>query len=307
MITTKLLPSNPLRFLLLGSGLILMCSIYSSCVRSMWAKQTKGLTAYTEEEFWYELISERPNQPRAQVNEQVRIDYTVQKGKQVLAQSYDQNYPVLVELPGPRYDNFFTKALKLMGEGDSLRLLIPAEEIPEMLGEYAANFGRNDLATFTFRMYEVKDAETARRDIQREQEELEAVRQTIPTLMQQFEQGTLDDLNEMPSGLAYLVFEPGSGRQPVLGDAVTIHYICYSDAGVVVDDSYTNMVPLPFTVGSQALIEGLSDGVTLLKEGGKAVLFVPPHLAYGAQGYGDLIAPNSWVTFYIELRTVEKN
>lgn len=273
----------------------------------MWAKQTKGLTAYIEEEFWYELISEHPEQPRAQVNEQVRIAYTVKRGKQVLAQSYDQNYPILVELPNARYDNFFTKALKLMGEGDSLRLLIPAAEIPEMLGEYAADFGKNDLATFTFRMYEVKDAETARRDIQREQEGLEAIRQNIPTLMQQFEQGTLEDLNEMPSGLAYLVFEPGMGKQPEQGDAVTIHYICYSDAGVVVDDSYTNMVPLPFTVGSQALIEGLSQGTTLLKEGGTAVLFVPPHLAYGAQGYGDLITPNSWVTFYIELRTVEKN
>lgn len=273
----------------------------------MWSKQTKGLIPYTEEEFWYELISERPEQPKAQVNEQVRIAYTVERGKQVLAQSYDQNYPVLVELPNARYDNFFTKALKLMGEGDSLRLLIPAVEIPEMLGEYATAFGKNDLATFTFRMYEIKDAETARRDIQREQEALEATRQNIPLLMQQFEQGTLKDLNEMPSGLAYLVFEPGTGKQPEQGDAVTIHYICYSDAGVIVDDSYTNMVPLPFTVGSQALIEGLSEGVTLLKEGGTAVLFVPPHLAYGAQGYGDLIAPNSWVTFYIELRTVEKN
>ncbi len=306
MIKIKLFHLHPAHCLLLVGGLLLLLGS-SGCVRSMWSRQTKGLTAYTEEEFWYELIAANPQQPRANVNELVRIDYTVQKGKQVMAQSYDQNYPVLVELPDERYDNFFTKALKLMGEGDSLRLLIPAYEIPEMLGEYTTEFGPNDLATFTFRLYEVKDAETARRDIQREQEALESVRQTIPTLMQQFEQGTLTELNEMPSGLAYLVFEPGMGKRPDVGDAVTIHYICYSDAGVVVDDSYTNMVPLPFTVGSQALIEGLSDGVTLLKEGGTAVLFVPPHLAYGAQGEGNLIPPTTRDTYYIELRTVEKN
>lgn len=291
----------------LWSSLLLLCLLGSSCQRSLWNKQTKGLQAYTEEEFWYELITSKPDQHKASLNEQVRIDYTVQKGKQVLAKSYGDNYPVLVEIPEARYDNFFTKALKLMGEGDSLRLLIPAEEIPEMLGEYAAYFGRNDLATFTFRMYEIKDAETARRSIRQEQQELDSIRQTIPTMMQEFEQGTLADLNEMPSGLSYIIFDPGRGTRAEVGDAVTVHYICYSDAGLIVDDSYTNMVPLPLVVGSQALIEGISEGVALLREGGKAILFVPPHLGYGAQGYGEQIPPNSWVTFYIELRTVEKN
>lgn len=265
------------------------------------------MKAYDNEEFWYELITDNPQAPKPQINEQIRIDYTVQKGKQILASSYHQKYPVLVQVPEDRYDNFFTRTLKLMGEGDSLRVLVPAAEVPDMLGEYQANFDKDDLATFTFRLHEIKSPETARLDMQREQQQLDSIRQTIPTLMQEFEQGTLTDLNEMPSGLSYLVFDPGTGQQPVNGDAVTVHYICYSDAGVVVDDSYTNMVPLPFVVGSQALIEGLSDGVLLLREGGTAVLFVPPHLAYGVQGYGELIPPNSWVTFYIELRTVEKN
>ncbi len=285
----------------------LLLGVPTDSLKAVWAAQTKGMQMYGQEEFWYQHLSQAPNAPKPTVGEQVRIDYTLQKGDSLLDQSYNNYNPILVQIPEPRYDNFFTKALQLMGEGDSLRLLIPARTIPQLLGQHAASFTADDLVTFTYKLHQIKDPATLQQEIINEQKRLDSIRQTIPTLMQEFEQGTLAGLQTTERGLSYLIFDAGSSSKAQTGEAVTVHYICLSDAGLIVDDSYTNMVPLTFVVGSQTLIEGLSQGVQVLGEGGSALLFIPPHLAYGVQGYGEVIPPNSWVTFYIELMDIENN
>ncbi|MGH1338119.1 MAG: FKBP-type peptidyl-prolyl cis-trans isomerase [Aureispira sp.] len=281
--------------------------VVTDSLRTVWNKQTKGLKVYGQEEFWYQWFGENPQATKPQIGEQVRIDYTIQKGDSILDHSYATRNPILVQIPEPRYDNFFTKALQLMGTGDSICLLVPARDIPQLLGQHVTSFTADDLVTFTYKLYEIKDPATLQQEIMAEQKRLDSIRQTIPTLMQEFEQGTLMDLKTTERGLSYLIFDQGKNKRAQQGNPVTVHYICFSDAGLIVDDSYTNMVPLPFVVGSQTLIEGLSQGVELLGEGGTALLFIPPNLAYGVQGYGEVIPPNSWVTFYIELMDIENN
>lgn len=289
------------------SLLIIILFIFNSCQRAVWRKQIKGLKPYKKQEFWYEKISANPKGSLPKVGEEVRIDYTLQKGTQILDHSYDNVYPVLVQIPEDRYDNFFTKALKLMAEGDSLRLLIPAAEVPELLGQYVLEFEEEDLVTFTYKMRQIKTQASLQSEILEEQVYLDSIRLKIPELITQFQNKTLPNLQTTASGLSYLIFDKGTGPKTATGDAVSVHYICFSDTGKIVDDSYTNMVPLSFIVGSQSLIEGWSEGTTLLGQGGKAVLFIPPNLAYGARGNGDAIAPNSWVVFFIELMDVQKN
>lgn len=280
--------------------------IVNSCQRAPWRKQIRGLKAYPKNEFWYEWIGLDKNATKPAIGEEVRIDYTISKGNKLLDQSYDDIYPILVQIPEDRYDNFFTKALKLMAEGDSIRLLIPAADIPELLGEYILEFGEEDLVTFTYKMHQIKNQEMLQQEIIEEQVYLDSIRQKIPLLIPQFNNNQLEQVQKTASGLSYIIVDEGSGPKAAIGDAVSVHYICFSDSGKIVDDSYTNMVPLSFIIGSQSLIEGWSEGTTLLKQGGKAVLFIPPHLAYGIQGNGNLIPPNSWVTFFIELMDVQK-
>lgn len=286
--------------------LLILFLLFGSCQRPAWRKQIKGLKPYKKNEFWYKKISTNSNGSLPQVGEEVRIDYTLRKGNQILDDSYNNIYPVLVQIPEERYDNFFTKALKLMAEGDSLQLMIPAAEVPELLGQYVLNFEEEDLVTFTYKMHEIKSQASLQAEIIAEQVYLDSIRLNIPKLITQFDNKTLSDLKTTASGLSYLIFEKGTGPIVTVGDAVSVHYICFSNTGKIVDDSYTNMVPLSFIVGSQSLIEGWSEGTTLLSQGGKAVLFIPPNLAYGTQGNGDAIAPNSWVTFFIEVMDVQK-
>lgn len=284
-------------------GVVLTCI---ACHPLSWNKQTKGLTNYNKGEFWYEWIGADSAKPKAQVGEEVRIDYTLQKGAEVLDNSYRSTYPIYVQIPEARYDNFFTKALKLMGEGDSLRLLIPAKNIPDLLGKFVNEFQDNDLVTFTYKMHSIKSLASAQEKILQEQRYLDSIRKTIPVLIEKFTNKSLENVQTSSSGLSYIVFDKGSGVQAQVGNFVNIHYICFLPSGRIVDDSYTNMVPITFQIGSQSLIEGWSEGAALLQQGGKALLFIPPHLAYGVQGNGDVIPPNSWVFFYIEMMGIQK-
>lgn len=292
---------------ILTSLLLGIVLIINACQPVLWRKQTKGLKAYPKKEFWYEWVGKDQHAPKPQVGEEVRIDYTLQKGAVVLDNSYQNAYPILVQIPEARYDNFFTKALKLMAEGDSLRVLIPANTVPELLGVYAREFEDEDLVTFTYKMHRIKDLATLNQEIVKEQAYLDSIRTTVPGLITKFKAGELENVQETPSGLSYLIFDQGKDTKASNGDVVSMHYICFSPEGKIVDDSYTNMLPLTFNIGTQSLIEGWSHGASLLGQGGKALLFIPPNLAYGSQGNGTVIPPNSLVVFYIEMMTVQKN
>lgn len=53
------------------------------------------------------------------------------------------------------------------------------------------------------------------------------------------------------------------------------------------------------------VIAGWDLGVATLREGDKVKLTLPPHLAYGAEGYPGAIPPNATLIFDIELLRVE--
>jgi FKBP-type peptidyl-prolyl cis-trans isomerase len=70
------------------------------------------------------------------------------------------------------------------------------------------------------------------------------------------------------------------------------------------DDSFERGTPIPFTLGVGQVIQGWDEGIALLKEGDKAVLFIPSELGYGETGAGADIPPNAELVFYVELVTV---
>lgn len=106
-----------------------------------------------------------------------------------------------------------------------------------------------------------------------------------------------------PSGLQYKVITEGHGKSPKATDTVLVHYRGTTIDGTEFDSSYKRNEPISFPLNG--VIPGWTEGVQLMKEGGKIQLFIPSNLAYGSRGAGGVIAPDSTLVFDIELLKVQ--
>jgi FKBP-type peptidyl-prolyl cis-trans isomerase FklB len=106
------------------------------------------------------------------------------------------------------------------------------------------------------------------------------------------------------SGLQYQVLQEGTGAKPGPNDRVTVHYTGTTLKGEKFDSSYDRGTPATFPVGG--VIPGWTEALQLMKAGSKYKLFIPAELAYGENGSGPAIGPNSVLVFEVELISVEK-
>jgi FKBP-type peptidyl-prolyl cis-trans isomerase FklB len=108
-----------------------------------------------------------------------------------------------------------------------------------------------------------------------------------------------DGVIELPSGLQYKVVEEGDGDLPTPENQVKCHYHGTLIDGTVFDSSVERGEPAVFPVN--AVIPGWVEALQLMPVGSKWRLFIPPELAYGEQGAGGVIGPNSALIFDLEL------
>ena len=106
----------------------------------------------------------------------------------------------------------------------------------------------------------------------------------------------------LPSGLQYVILAEGKGKQPKATDTVTVQYRGTLIDGAEFDSSYKRGQPATFALNQ--VIKGWTEGVQLMKEGGKIRLFVPSELGYGDRGAGAQIGPNAALIFEVELLSV---
>ncbi|MDG2397567.1 MAG: peptidylprolyl isomerase [Flavobacteriaceae bacterium] len=107
--------------------------------------------------------------------------------------------------------------------------------------------------------------------------------------------------NKTKSGLFYKITKESNGKLPKKGQTVSVHYKGMLINGVVFDSSYSRNKPLDFSIGIGQVIKGWDEGISILKKGSSASLIIPPELAYGSNGAGNVIPPNSYLIFEVEL------
>lgn len=110
---------------------------------------------------------------------------------------------------------------------------------------------------------------------------------------------TKEGVVELPSGLQYQVLKNGSGEKPKAKDQVKCHYHGMLIDGTVFDSSVERGQPAVFPVNG--VIQGWVEALQLMATGSKWRLFIPSDLAYGTQGAGGAIGPNSTLIFDVEL------
>ena len=105
------------------------------------------------------------------------------------------------------------------------------------------------------------------------------------------------------SGLAYKIIEPGTGKNPTKTDVVEVHYTGTLIDGTVFDSSRERNKPVSFPLGR--VIKGWTEGLQLIKKGGRVKLVIPSDLAYGDHGAPPKIPGGATLTFDVELLSIK--
>jgi FKBP-type peptidyl-prolyl cis-trans isomerase FkpA len=106
------------------------------------------------------------------------------------------------------------------------------------------------------------------------------------------------------SGLQYKITKEGTGKSPAATDRVLVHYEGKLLDGTIFDSSIKRGEPIAFPLNR--VIPGWTEGLQLIKEGGKAILYIPSKLAYGPGGTpGGPIGPNETLIFEVELIKIQ--
>ena len=104
------------------------------------------------------------------------------------------------------------------------------------------------------------------------------------------------------SGLIFKELTAGTGASPKATDRVKVHYHGSLIDGTVFDSSVERGEPVTFALDQ--VVKGWTEGLQMMKVGGKAKLTIPPELAYGPGGRSG-IPPNATLIFEVELLGIE--
>jgi FKBP-type peptidyl-prolyl cis-trans isomerase FkpA len=108
------------------------------------------------------------------------------------------------------------------------------------------------------------------------------------------------------SGLFYIIENPGTGKTPEACYSVAANY-----KGMLLDGSvFDQSTQGPITFGLNRVIRGWTNGLPLIKQGGRIILYIPPSLGYGAEEKRDAqgvvrIPANSNLVFEVDLVAVQ--
>lgn len=105
----------------------------------------------------------------------------------------------------------------------------------------------------------------------------------------------------LSSGLQYKILESKNkeGQSPKITDSVLCHYEGRHIDGTIFDSSYKTGKPLEISL--LEVISGWTIALQMMKEGDKWEIFLPSEFAYGRQGAGKDIEPDSTLIFIVEL------
>ena len=110
--------------------------------------------------------------------------------------------------------------------------------------------------------------------------------------------------SDTPTGPTTLQIEDitvGTGATAAVGDTVTVNYVGTFLDGRVFDPG---TAPITFRIGAAQVIPGFEQGMVGMRVGGKRRLTIPSALAYGSQGAGNTIPPNTPIRFEVTLVSI---
>ena len=214
----------------------------------------------------------------------VNYDGRLNKGGKKFDSSFDrgapETFPAGGLIPG------WVEALALMKPGDEWMLFIPSDLGYGAMGA-GADIPPNADLVFRVALEDVYPAPTA---------DAEAWAKYRPW------PSDAEEVQKTGSGLEYVVLEQGNpeGESPRPQDFVVVHYEGrFAESGDVFDSSFARGEPARFPAGR--LIQGWVEGLGLMKEGDRWLMYIPYDLAYGEEGKPPTIPGKSDLMFEVQL------
>jgi FKBP-type peptidyl-prolyl cis-trans isomerase len=239
---------------------------------------------------------------------QVKMNYRVSllDGKELFS-TYERPDPVKFEY-GKKIDTpGFEYAVSTLKKGSKAKFIIPS----------SLAFGRRgsgtSVAPYTSLIYDVEilDVKT-KAEYEKEQSENQKSEQMKADSLKNAEAGLLEkylkdnniNVKPQPDGLYYIPVLAGSGPKAEAGKTVKVHYTGKLLNGKVFDSSVERKNPIEFMLGRGQVIKGWDEGISMMKQGGKATLIIPSAIGYSDRDMG-VIPPYSTLVFDVELVEVK--
>lgn len=234
----------------------------------------------------------------------------------VLDDSRDAEIRPAIQIPEQRTlqtdKNPLLALVELMGVGDSARVVVPVDSLPDPPQE----FKQSEYIDYRLKILNIEDEDKYRARMMEQTRsrdtannaELQAKEAVAKEAIEAYQEGTLEGRKiNVEGGMVIQMVEDTKGELPVAGERVDVHYFGFLKDGTPFDNSYRTGRPYSLTVGRGGSIEGWLKGIPKLPAGSSAVMDIPPSMGYGERGNPPVIPPNADLLFYVTIDKVYKN
>lgn len=254
---------------------ILLMLIMASCSS---LKNPRTGKTYETEEGLEMTFYEKGTGPQADSGDVVFMHYTGRlENDSIFGSSYQRNQPFRFRMGNDEVIDGWEIAVDRMREGDSALLRVPPE-----LGygdKEISSIPANSILNFSVRV----------KDVRKAPEPFDTTNATK---------------KEPIDGLIIYTIEEGDGKSLAEGYYAKVHYTGYFKNGEIFDTSVEKEEPIRVQLGKNQVIKGWEEALKTMREGDKARIIIPPELAYGEEGRGE-IDPNTTLIFDVEVLEAE--
>jgi FKBP-type peptidyl-prolyl cis-trans isomerase len=238
----------------------------------------------------------------------VKMNYKISllDGKEIYS-SYDRPQPIKFEYGKPIDTRGFGYGLSTLREGSRARFLVPSSLA------YGYRGSGGVIAPYQPIIYDVEILEVKTKaeyekqqadDQKAEQMMLDSLKKDEPIQREKYLQDNHITVKPLPSGLYYIPVLTGTGPKAESGKTVKVHYTGKLLNGRIFDSSRKRPNPLEFMLGRGQVIKGWEEGISMMRQGGKATLIIPSTIGYSDRDMG-VIPPYSTLVFDVELIEVK--
>ena len=236
------------------------------------------------------------NNEKPEIGDLVIVDVTQKVGDSVLFSSemYGEPFEIVVEKPS--FVGDIMSALLSMHLNDHASLIFPIDSMFVSIGEIVPDFVEAGTITeMDIILKEIIKKEVLENQIR---EEILMRKSTEESLLSDYFKDSKYTITE--DSLIIVKINDGNGKFAKAGNIMKVYFTFQTLEGDTLLD-FTSGKPYELVFGDMALGQGFYEGLSLVSKGGSAEFVIPSSLAWGSEGFQDVILPYTPFKFYVKV------